>query len=96
MLIPYEKLSQDALDGLIEEFVTRDGTEFSGVDGKIEQVYRGLQAERLVIVFDPEEGSCNIVCVEDLSKLEAQALGQPDDDEGSLNPNTNSSNRAQS
>lgn len=92
MLIPYEKLSQDALDGLIQEFVTRDGTEFSEVDRKIEQVYRGLQAERLVVVFDPEEGSCNIVRVEDLSKLEAQALEQSAGDEGCSDSQTEPSN----
>jgi uncharacterized protein len=27
MIIPYEKLSQRALQGLIEEFVNRDGTD---------------------------------------------------------------------
>ena len=26
-IIPYEKLSMEALEGLIEEFVTRDGTD---------------------------------------------------------------------
>jgi len=85
MLIPYEKLSPEALDGLIEEFVTRDGTELSEMDRKTQQVFRGLQAQRLVIVFDPEEGSCNIVRPEDLNEtLDANTMNDKQASEESI------------
>ncbi len=63
--IPYEQLSPEALQGLIEEFVTRDGTDYGvterSLDSKISQV-RGLLARgEARVVFDPESGTANIV-----------------------------------
>jgi len=37
MIIPYEKLSPEALDGLIEEFVTRPGTDTGYIKNTLEQ-----------------------------------------------------------
>ena len=28
MIVPYDQISEDALQGLIEEFITRDGTDY--------------------------------------------------------------------
>ena len=63
--IPYEQLSPEALRGLIEEFVTRDGTDYGAaersLESKIAQV-RGLLARgEARVVFDPETGTANIV-----------------------------------
>lgn len=70
MIIPFEQLSPEALDGLIEEFVTRDGTDTGyakkSVDRDIEAVKRQLRQGRVVIVFDPGTNTCNIVSTEDL------------------------------
>ncbi|MCX5880297.1 MAG: YheU family protein [Deltaproteobacteria bacterium] len=35
--IPHDRLSQSALQGLIEEFVTRDGTDTGYTDGSLEE-----------------------------------------------------------
>ena len=35
--IPASRLSRDALDGLIEEFVTRDGTDYGAQEHTLEQ-----------------------------------------------------------
>jgi uncharacterized protein YheU (UPF0270 family) len=47
MIIPYEKLSREALQGLIEEFVTRDGTDSGytkkSLEENVEMVMRQLQ-----------------------------------------------------
>ena len=69
MIIPYKQLSPEALDGLVEEFVTRDGTD-TGYAGKslardAEAVKRQLRQGRAVIVFDPGSNTCNIVPAED-------------------------------
>lgn len=65
--IPYEQLSPEALQGLIEEFVTRDGTDYGATErsvaSKISQV-RGLLARgEARVVFDPESRTANIVVV---------------------------------
>ena len=36
-IIPHDRLSQTALQGLIEEFVTRDGTDTGFTDGSLEE-----------------------------------------------------------
>ena len=56
MIIPYDKLSTEALEGLIEEFVTRDGTdtgyEKKSLENDVAMVKRQLKRGDVVIVFD--------------------------------------------
>ena len=63
--IPYDQLSDQALCGVIEEFVTREGTDYGekevALETKIHQVRQHLMAGRAVIVFDPPSGTCNIL-----------------------------------
>jgi uncharacterized protein YheU (UPF0270 family) len=65
MVIPLEKLSAEALRGVIEEFVTREGTDYGGqmysIEDKVEQVFRQLQRGEAVIVYDPQAQACSIV-----------------------------------
>ena len=63
--IPHRQLSPRALDGLIEEFVTRDGTD-SGYTGKtltenVALVRRQLESGEALIVFDTRLQTWNIV-----------------------------------
>ena len=68
--IPSNSLSPEALQGVIEEFVTREGTDYGHaertLEGKIQAVYRQLQSGDVAIVFDPESQSCNILTREAL------------------------------
>jgi hypothetical protein len=63
--IPYDQLSIEALHGVIEEFVTRDGTNYGEVevslDTKISQVLGQLKSGKAVIVFDQATETCNIL-----------------------------------
>lgn len=56
MMIPYQQLSAEALQGLLEEFVCREGTDYGEQDyslqDKIEQVRQQLQAGKVVICYD--------------------------------------------
>ena len=65
MIVPYEKLSSDTLRNLIEEFVTRNGTDTGYTRGTLEeniaQVTRLLQRREAFIVYDNQTNSCNIV-----------------------------------
>ena len=63
--IPASKLSPEALDGLIEEFVTRDGTDYGlrehTLDEKKHDLSRLLERGEVVIVFDVTSETCSIV-----------------------------------
>ncbi|MFH1152407.1 MAG: YheU family protein [Pseudomonadota bacterium] len=63
--IPFDQLSPEALNGIIQEFVTRDGTDYGEVEvpleTKVSQVLRQIQTGRAVIVFDQESGTCTIL-----------------------------------
>jgi hypothetical protein len=70
MQIPYTALSPDALQNLLEEFVTREGTDYGNhvysLADKVQQVRRQLETGRAVIVYDPETTSCHIETTERL------------------------------
>ncbi len=63
--MPYDRLSPEILEAVIEEFVTREGTDYGTTDApferKIEQVKRQLATGRAVIVFDETMQSCTIL-----------------------------------
>ena len=67
--IPYGQLSPEALQGVIEEFVTRDGTDYGKIEvpleTKINHVLNQLKSGKAVIVFDPESETCNILKSDD-------------------------------
>jgi uncharacterized protein YheU (UPF0270 family) len=64
------QLSADALRGLIQEFVTRDGTDYGAVEQSVEtkiaQVEAQLASGEARIVFDPDSETANIVLTRDL------------------------------
>jgi uncharacterized protein YheU (UPF0270 family) len=69
-IVPHDRLAQDVLDALIEEFVTRDGAVQGHIETPISQkmaaVLRQLKAGMAVIVFDEASESCTIMPKEDL------------------------------
>lgn len=69
--IPHQQLSTDTLDGLIEEFVTRNGTDLTDAPRSIEQVRKLLEQGKAVITFDEDEESCNILLREDANLFES-------------------------
>ncbi len=68
--VPIDQLSQEALRGLVEEFVTRDGTDYGAiersVDEKIERVMQQLDSGEARIVFDPETQTANVMMTRDI------------------------------
>ena len=63
--IPYDQLNSETLHGVIEEFVTRDGTDYGetevSLETKISQVLGQLKSGKAVIVFDQATETCNIL-----------------------------------
>ena len=65
--VPHEELSEEALRGVIEAFVLREGTDYGERDvpfeTKVEQVIRQLERGEARIMFDPVTQSVQIVTV---------------------------------
>jgi uncharacterized protein YheU (UPF0270 family) len=63
--VPYTRLAAEVLRRMAEEFVTRDGTDYGGVEKTLEQkvtaLERQLERGEAAIVYDAESGTINIV-----------------------------------
>ena len=63
--MPYQRLEPETLRRLLEEFVTRDGTDYGdkevSLEEKVGKVQAQLQAGTVKIVFDLNTESCNII-----------------------------------
>jgi uncharacterized protein len=63
--IPMAALPPDTLRALVEEFVTRDGTDYGtyerSLDDKVRDVMRQLARDEARIVYDPGSQTANIV-----------------------------------
>ncbi len=69
MILPYKRLSPEAIQSLIEQFVSRDGSDSGHADTpfnrKVETVKQMLESGKAVIVYDEETKSCNFVSQDD-------------------------------
>ncbi len=67
--IPYEQLSSEALDGIVQQFISKDGQDSGHSDipfeKKMLQVKQQLKAGRAVIFFDQFTQTCNIILKDD-------------------------------
>jgi uncharacterized protein YheU (UPF0270 family) len=63
--IPYDELSPDALRGVVESFVLREGTDYGArefsLEEKVSQVMDQLRRGEAHVVFDPQAQSVSIV-----------------------------------
>lgn len=63
--VPWRRLDAETLARLLEEFVTRDGTDYGAVERSLEQkiadVRRQLERGEAAIVFDPASETSTIV-----------------------------------
>ncbi|HAV87235.1 YheU family protein [Stutzerimonas balearica] len=71
MLIPHDLLEADTLTRLIEDFVTREGTDNGDetpLDTRVARVRRALDEGDAVIVFDPDSQQCQLALKRDVPK----------------------------
>jgi len=63
--IPYQEINPEILRNMIEEFVSRDGSDWGDAGGsmeaKIEQVLRQFKVRKIKVVFDLTSQSANII-----------------------------------
>jgi uncharacterized protein YheU (UPF0270 family) len=64
LIIVWQDLSEEALTGVIEDFVTREGTEYgqheTSLSTKVAAVKNQLERGLAIIVFDPESETCSV------------------------------------
>lgn len=67
--VPYDQLSPEILEAVIEAFVLREGTDYGETEvpfeRKIERVRKQLETGRAFIVFDDSIQSCTILSKND-------------------------------
>jgi len=72
-----EQLSADALAALVESFILREGTDYGlhevALETKKNQVLRSLEKKEVLILFDPESESINLLTAQAARAL----LGDP-------------------
>lgn len=64
-LIPHDALSADVLERILDDLVTRDGTDYGDYDLSIEQkrvqALRSLESGEAVLLFDTESETMKMV-----------------------------------
>jgi len=70
MIIPFQQLDPETLQNLLEEYATRDGTDYgereASLADKVASLRRQLQSGEVVIWFEPGEESVNLVLARDI------------------------------
>ena len=68
MNIPHNQLPEQTLLAIIEEFISREGTDYGHreytLDEKVEKVKSQLLKGEIKLLFDSETSSCNLVKVD--------------------------------
>jgi len=63
--IPYDKLSKEALQGIIEEFINREGTDYGLIEAsftdKCDQVLAQIKRGDVLVVFDHGSQSVGVM-----------------------------------
>ncbi|MGY8783771.1 MAG: YheU family protein [Pseudomonadales bacterium] len=67
MNIPFQDLKVETLTAIVEEFISREGTDYGdheiSLEQKVLQVMNQLQRGKIVVTFDPESQSCDLQVV---------------------------------
>jgi len=65
MEIPHSQLSDEALRAIIEEFISREGSEYGLIEysfeEKVRHVIKQLERGEVVVTFDAVSETCNLM-----------------------------------
>ena len=63
--IPIDSLNQELLEGIIKDFILREGTDYGTIEytleDKINQVKKLISNKKAAIYFDPNTETCTII-----------------------------------
>ncbi len=72
-IIPFSEIAPDTLSALLEELVTRDGTDYGeievSVEQKVERVLQQLRSGEACLCYDDATESCNVLAVDEAKRL---------------------------
>lgn len=67
--IPFNQLSPEALQGVLEEYATRGGFESDiTMESRVAEITHKLKIGKAKIAFDPDHGTTNIVASSEFQK----------------------------
>lgn len=66
--VPWQRISADALQNIMEEFITREGTDYGqrelSLEDKVARLQQQIECGEVLIVFDEDTQSCQLVLKE--------------------------------
>lgn len=82
MIIPHSEIAPETLRSIVEEFVTREGTDYGetelALDEKVDRLLSCIKDKTVLIVFNEELESVNLVRLEDYDNLDSGgSAGEP-------------------
>lgn len=81
MIVPWQQVPAESLQNLVEEFVTRDGTDYGeqemSLDTRVGQVMQQLRRNEVVIWFDAPTETITLMTARD-ARDAALVAGPPD------------------
>ena len=67
MEIPHSQLSTEALRAIIEEFISREGSDYGpgeySLEDKVVHVMKQLERGEVSVTFDAKSDTCNLVSI---------------------------------
>lgn len=83
MIIPWQNLSEQALSGIIEEFIMREGTDYGieevSLERKKQDLLNQLKAGQVVIVYSELHETVNMMLAEEFNADASEHVQQPFD-----------------
>ena len=80
--VPWRELSGDALQGVIEEFATREGTEYGpsevALATKVAQIRGQIERGEVLVFFDTVMESCQLLTRDEVRRIRATATTEPE------------------
>ena len=80
--VPWRELSADALQGVIEEFATREGTEYGLAEvplaAKVAEIRRQIERGEVLVFFDTVMESCQLLTRDEVRCIRATATTEPE------------------
>jgi hypothetical protein len=65
MIVPWQQLSTEALNGIIEEFIMREGTDYGELEVSLQtkknQLIQQLQQNKIVLVYSELHETVNLM-----------------------------------
>lgn len=79
LIIPFKEMAPDTLYALLEELVTRNGTDYGEIEAsvanKVAQVLSRLRTGDACLCYDDTTGSCNVLSADEAKRLMLDSHG---------------------